>query len=256
MPRKKPCPRFIPREMPEGIHPAKHPMEGGFSLDKFLPNLSPEAAEALGQMLDDMETAKENGRKAADDAASVLDLLSRVRFALGDNGKRMQAELLEYCAELRGAAGALAALDEDFQRVKAERDGAIQRHDEMVRLHSGLTAERDHLRARVASLEESARLNAEEYIKAQAETTRWAARCGVEKGLREQAEARVAELEALHHGWIKVSDRLPDPWGRVLIWVPEEGGHLCATFTQGTFFHSGHQERPTHWMPLPEPPKP
>ena len=54
------------------------------------------------------------------------------------------------------------------------------------------------LRARVASLEETARLNAEEYIKAQAETTRWAARCGVEKGLREQAEARVAELEGLH----------------------------------------------------------
>ena len=52
------------------------------------------------------------------------------------------------------------------------------------------------LRARVASLEETGRLNAEEYIKAQAETTRWAARCGVEKGKREQAEARVAELEA------------------------------------------------------------
>ena len=63
-------------------------------------------------------------------------------------------------------------------------------------LVTDILAERDHLRARVASLEETGRLNAEEYIKAQAETTRWAARYGVEKGLREQAEARVAELEA------------------------------------------------------------
>ena len=44
--------------------------------------------------------------------------------------------------------------------------------------------------------EETARLNAEEYIKAQAEATRWAMRCGVEKSLKEQALARIAELEA------------------------------------------------------------
>jgi hypothetical protein len=29
---------------------------------------------------------KESARKSADEAASALDLLSRVRFALGDNG--------------------------------------------------------------------------------------------------------------------------------------------------------------------------
>lgn len=123
-----------------------------------------------------VEELEESARKSADEAAGALGLLSRVRFALGDNGKRMQLELLGYCAELRDAkiriqqalgngvdesawppgttwieaacriireSGALAALDEDFQRVKAERDGAIQRHDEMVRLHSGLAAERD-----------------------------------------------------------------------------------------------------------------
>ena len=98
---------------------------------------------------------REAGRKSADEAAAALGLLSRVRFALGDNGKRMQDELLVYCAELRDAktriqqalgngvdeiawppgttwieaacriireSGALAALDEDFQRAKAERD--------------------------------------------------------------------------------------------------------------------------------------
>jgi hypothetical protein len=57
------------------IHPAKKPMKGGFSLEKFLPDLAPEDAEALGQMFDDME--------AADDAASALDLLSRVRVDAG-----------------------------------------------------------------------------------------------------------------------------------------------------------------------------
>lgn len=92
-----------------GIHPAKKPMEGGFSLDKFLPNISPEDAEALGKMLDDMETAKANGRKAADDAMSALDLLSRVRFALGDNGKRMQDKLIVYCAGMREALERIAA---------------------------------------------------------------------------------------------------------------------------------------------------
>lgn len=105
-----------------GIHPAKKPMEGGFSLDKFLPNLSPEDAEALGKMLDDMEAAKENGRKAADDAASALDLLSRVRFALGDNGTRMQADLIVYCAELREAKANLASAVDVAGKAGAERD--------------------------------------------------------------------------------------------------------------------------------------
>lgn len=34
------------------------------------------------------------------DATAALDLVSRIRFALGDNGKRMQDELIEYCKEL------------------------------------------------------------------------------------------------------------------------------------------------------------
>ena len=46
---------------------------------------------------------KESARKSADEAASALDLLSRVRFALGDNGLRMQDELIAYCAEMRDA---------------------------------------------------------------------------------------------------------------------------------------------------------
>lgn len=37
------------------IHPAKTPMEGGFSLEKFMPNTDPETAQALGEVLDAME---------------------------------------------------------------------------------------------------------------------------------------------------------------------------------------------------------
>ena len=40
------------------IHPAKKPMEGGFSLDKFLSGISKEDAEALGDMFDEMEAEK------------------------------------------------------------------------------------------------------------------------------------------------------------------------------------------------------
>lgn len=38
--------------------------------------------------------------QAKRDNMSAFDLLSRVRMALGDNGKRMQDELIEYCREL------------------------------------------------------------------------------------------------------------------------------------------------------------
>ena len=34
-------------------------------------------------------------------ALSCIDLVSRIRFALGDDGARMQDELVDYCRELR-----------------------------------------------------------------------------------------------------------------------------------------------------------
>lgn len=48
------------------------------------------------------------------DAAAALGLLSKVRFALGDNGTRMQDELIEWCKGLNPEAGAAA--------VQAERE--------------------------------------------------------------------------------------------------------------------------------------
>ena len=56
-----------------------------------------EERDALAARVDDLKTA---GRQARDDATAALDLVSRIRMALNDNGKRMQDELLIYCREL------------------------------------------------------------------------------------------------------------------------------------------------------------
>ena len=45
-------------------------------------------------------------------AAGCLDLVSRIRFALGDNGKRMQPELIEWCKTLADAPERFAKLCE------------------------------------------------------------------------------------------------------------------------------------------------
>jgi hypothetical protein len=42
--------------------------------------------------------------KSVRDQLSVLDLITQIREALGDDGKRMQDELIEYCRELAGRA--------------------------------------------------------------------------------------------------------------------------------------------------------
>jgi RNA polymerase subunit RPABC4/transcription elongation factor Spt4 len=52
--------------------------------------------------------------------------------------------------------------------------------------------------------------------------------------------------------WNKVNDWLPAP-GPVLIFE-REIGIVTAAFTHKKFFHSGHEERPTHWHPMPPPP--
>lgn len=85
-------------------------------------------------MTEKNDELREAGRKSADEAISALDLLSRVRFALGDNGTRMQDELLDYCRELRDSAGALAALGEEYDALKGRvtklREGILQARQE------------------------------------------------------------------------------------------------------------------------------
>lgn len=55
------------------------------------------------------------------------------------------------------------------------------------------------------------------------------------------------------HQWAKVQDELPTP-GPVLIFGAEIG--ICtSTYTHKKFFSAGHEERPTHWHPMPPCPK-
>lgn len=110
-------------------------------------------------MTEKNDELREAGRKSADDAASALDLLSRIRFALGDNGTRMQDELLEYCRELRDSAGALAALGEEYDALKGrveELEDQIRREGRMISAQQGLRAQlqadRDRYRDALAEM--------------------------------------------------------------------------------------------------------
>ncbi len=64
---------------------------------------------ALDSLRDDLEQARK-------DNLSAFDLLSRVRLALGDNGKRMQDELLAYCRGLITALKKIESQPEDCLR--------------------------------------------------------------------------------------------------------------------------------------------
>lgn len=74
-----------------------------------------EERDALAARVDDLKTA---GRQARDDATAALDLVSRIRMALNDNGKRMQDELLEYCRELAALPARVAELEAALEAIQ------------------------------------------------------------------------------------------------------------------------------------------
>ena len=61
----------------------------------------------------------------SDDATAALALLSRMRFACGDNGLRMQDELEQYLIELRRDAERLDALE---ALLNEQPDGMLLLH--------------------------------------------------------------------------------------------------------------------------------
>ncbi|MBR2563980.1 MAG: DUF551 domain-containing protein [Paenibacillus sp.] len=88
-------------------------------------------------------------------------------------------------------------------------------------------------------------------------------------------EDALSLLKAQEPGWISVEDRLPDRQTPVLVYVPpysdeneEYIGHVAMSYythsarggywagTDGSVYGAiGIIHDPTHWMPLPEPPK-
>ena len=58
--------------------------------------------------------------------------------------------------------------------------------------------------------------------------------------------------------WIKCSDRLPRLYENVLIYGNGINNHIQTSFLFNNEGHREWQEKywiPTHWMPLPQPPK-
>lgn len=69
-----------------------------------------------------------------------------------------------------------------------------------------------------------------------------------------QADKLIQMLEMPH--WVPVAERLPEPYKSVLLYSGEEvfTGYMHND-RRFTVKASEFPDRPTHWMPLPEPPK-
>ena len=85
------------------------------------------AQQELEQLRDDLtkraaQEAKDAYQRGLADAGMSLKLIADIRFALGDDGKRMSDELVEYCRDLR----------RDEERYQALRAGCISPDDGMM----------------------------------------------------------------------------------------------------------------------------
>lgn len=67
------------------------------------------SAATLAEALEAIQSLEARLEVEARTTWSLLSYLSDLRFALGDNGRRMQDELLEYCRDLRRAKGVIQA---------------------------------------------------------------------------------------------------------------------------------------------------
>lgn len=74
--------------------------------------------DTLRAQVDGLKAA---GRQARDDATAALDLVSRIRIALNDNGKRMQDELLIYCRELAALPARVTEMQAGFEESVDKR---------------------------------------------------------------------------------------------------------------------------------------
>lgn len=101
--------------------------------------------QAIDELLEEIQSAKE-------EAFAALALLSRMRFACGDNGTRMQGELEEYLAGLRRDAeryrwlrlriGGRDHVEEDFAEHPGYSDGEALAAEVDTAIDAAMAAER------------------------------------------------------------------------------------------------------------------
>ena len=91
-----------------------------------------EAGEWLYALLSENAALAAEVERLRADHAAALGLVADVRFALGDNGKRMQPELIEWIKQRRNAGTQLANLAYNW----SQREGHDLTGDDCELLHS------------------------------------------------------------------------------------------------------------------------
>lgn len=109
-----------------GIHPAKNPMEGGFSMEKFMAGISKEDAEALAAAFEESERHDAE----FDSGIPEGDLMDRLKDALDqrDAYRAALSRMFDHAAEVRGYADGWEwkygqAWDEEMNAARNLLDG-------------------------------------------------------------------------------------------------------------------------------------
>lgn len=84
--------------------------------------------------------------------------------------------------------------------------------------------------------------------------------CAIEESITIEPVAGSRLVDFLvNHGvtvqeWISVNDRLPEPKENAIC-INRHGDMMIGTYTEWGWMFPCYYGKPTHWMPLPEPPK-